>query len=778
MLLAALLFQLAAVAPAAPAARQTVYDARGGQTAVRAVRSDATLAVDGRLDEPVWREAALLTGFSLYQPVDQRPAPDSTEVLVWYSPTALHVGIRAFEPHGAVRATLADRDRVAADDNVELHLDTFDERRRALVFIVNPLGVQADGTKSEGGGFIPGSNVMPGQNDLSADFLWQSKGRVTEWGYEVELRIPFSALRYPISMPQRWGIQVVRHVQHSGYEETWTPARRGAASFVAQYGRLEGMAGMAHGQVVELNPEVTNTATGTPRAAAIGDAWRYANDARVGGNVRWALGSDFVLNGTVRPDFSQVEADATQIAADQRFALFYPERRPFFVEGSDQFNVPNTLVYTRRIVRPEGAAKLTGKVGRADVALLTAVDDPGTTTDGSRPLVNVVRLRRDFAEQSTMGILYSGRTSGARANHVAGADVRHVFGRLYYAQLQAVQSVTSVNGDARSAPMWEGVVDRTGRNWGFHYNLLGIGPNFQADNGFVSRTGFVQPNISNRLTAFGRPGALLERYTLFATTSAIWRYADFFAGRSLLENRASLNSQLTFRRGWSVSVTPAVSSYAFDPASYAGVRPSATTPFTPSDRIGVVTGAFSVATPQVRRLSASVGGTVGNDVDFQETSRVRRRDYNASLDLRPNERLRLGATYVSTRFTRRADGERIAETRIPRLRAEYQLARPVFVRVVSQYESSRRAALRDPRTGAVLLVPGTAGGWTPSAARSANALRTDWLFSYRPRPGTVFFAGYGNTLAEPDALAFSQLRRTGDAIFVKASYVFRLARGD
>jgi hypothetical protein len=769
--LPALLFQLAAAQP--------TYNAREGQTEVRAVRADATVAVDGRLDEPVWREAALLTGFSLYQPVDQRPAPDSTELLVWYSPTALHVGVRAFEPHGAVRATLADRDRVSADDNVEIHLDTFDERRRALVFIVNPLGVQADGTKSEGGGFIPGSNVMPGQNDLSADFLWQSKGRVTEWGYEVELRIPFSSLRYPLGALQRWGIQAVRRVQHSGYEETWTAARRGAASFVGQYGRLVGLAGMRHGQVVDLNPELTNTATGRVGA---GDAWGYGNDAQLGGNVRWAVGSDFVLNGTVRPDFSQVEADATQIAADQRFALFYPERRPFFVEGSDQFNVPNTLVYTRRIVRPEGAAKLTGKVGRTDVAVLSAVDARTTTPDGARPLVNVVRLRRDFAEQSTVGVLYSGRTSGgtARDNHVAGADVRHVFGRLYYAQLQAVQSVTSEGGGTRSAPMWEAVVDRTGRSWGFHYNLLGIGPNFESANGFVPRVGFVQPNVANRFTLYGRPGALLERYQVFATTTAIWRYDDFFAGRGRLEERASASNTLTFRRGWSVTVNPVVARYGFDPATYAAVRaPDAPAqPFQPAGRVGVVTSGVSVATPQFRRFYASAGSTVGNDVDFAETSRVRRRDYTASLDLRPSERLRVSATYVSTRFTRRRDGERILETRIPRLRAEYQLARPVFVRAVAQYEATRRAALRDPRTGAVLLVQGAGGAFAPSAARASNALRADWLFSYRPRPGTVFFAGYGTTLSEPGALAFEGLRRTGDAFFVKASYVFRLARGD
>jgi hypothetical protein len=200
-----------------------------------------------------------------------------------------------------------------------------------------------------------------------------------------------------------------------------------------------------------------------------------------------------------------------------------------------------------------------------------------------------------------------------------------------------------------------------------------------------------------------------------------------------------------------------------------------TLPFVPSDRIGATTSSFSIATPQFRHAFASIGGAYGNDVDFLETSRVRRRDYNASLELRPNERLRVSATYVSTSFTRRSDDERTLTTRIPRLKMEYQIARPIFVRIVSQYESGTRAPLRDPRTGAILLVPvGTPVQFLPSTAQASNALRTDWLFSYRPTPGTVFFAGYGNTLTEPSALAFSDLRRVGDGFFVKLSYVFRI----
>jgi hypothetical protein len=766
-------FQLAAATP-------HVYNGRDGQTTVAIPRLQADVVIDGRLDEPVWRDAALLTGFSLYQPADGRPAPDSTEVRVWYSSTAIYFGIRAFEPHGAVAATEADRDRISADDNIEIHLDTFNERNRAFVFIVNPLGVQADGTKNETGGFIPGSNVMPGQNDLSPDFIWQSKGRLIEGGYEVEIRIPFSSVRYPTANSQRWGLQIDRHVQHSAYDETWTPAVRASASFISQEGFLTGLTGMRHGEIVELNPELTNTVNGSPCCSPALHEWSYDANPQLGGNVRWTRGSNFVLNGTVKPDFSQVEADATQVAADERFALFYPEKRPFFVEGADQFNVPNTLVYTRTIVQPSAAAKITGKLGRADVAWLSAFDQAVNSGDGAghHPLVDVVRLRQNFGEQSLAGLVYSDRVGNGRENRVFGGDTHIVFGGKYFAQFQYAESMTRENGTTLSGPLWEAVVDGTGRSFGFHYNIIGIHQNFQADNGFVPRTGFIEPSVSNRYTWYGRPGGAFERFNMFGTLNSYWGYDDFISGKNLVEDHASVQSQLTLRGGWNVSLTPRISTYAFDPQDYANLfSPSVVvgappTPFVPSGRIETLVSGLSVSTPQFRMFAASVGTTLGNDVDFLETSRVFRTDYNASLDLRPSDRLRVSATYVSSSFMRRSDDERSAFTHIPRIKVEYQLARPLFVRVVSQYTATRRAPLRDPQTGEILLV--SSGGVTsPSTESTTNVLRTDWLISYRPAPGTVLFLGYGGSMSEPDPLAFQQLRRTNDSFFVKASYVFR-----
>lgn len=773
------------VAPAPTDPPDRVHNALMGQTTVRMPQSrTADVEIDGMLNEEVWQTAMLLTGFSQYAPADGRPAPDSTEVLIWYSPTAIYFGIRAFEPHGEVRATMADRDRIDSDDRIELHLDTFLEKRKAFVFIVNPFGVQADGMKSEGGGYIPGANIMPGQNDLSADFQWQSRGRLTDDGYEVEVRIPFNSLRFPATRVQQWGIQIVRHVQHSGYEHTWTPARRASASFIAQGGILDGLTDLHHGFNIALNPELTNTILGAPQSTG-GNAWSYTSTPRAGGNIRAALGSNFVLNGTIRPDFSQVEADATQVAADQRFALFYPERRPFFVEGSDQFNVPNTLVYTRQIVRPDAALKLTGRVGRTNVALMSALDAPREGADpeakDTRPLVDILRLSRDFAQQSTAGFLYSERVSRERQNRTAGADLRHVFG-LHFIEFQVAGSRTGGDGLAASDGMlWSGAIDRTGRAFGFNYSLLGISPGFSSDNGFVARKGFVRTGMSNRITLFGSNGGFFEKYNVFFSGNSVWGYDDFFDTKSSLEGSLSMNNSFTFRGGWSLSMSPEFGTWAFDPAAFSGFRLSdgegSEAAFVPAPRVNSAAISFGASTPRYRRFNASMSIRTGNGVDFLETNRVRRTTWSTSIDLRPTERLRIGATYASDEMTRQIDGLSSFSTSVPRVRLEYQVARPFFIRLVSQYEASRREPFVDWKTGNILLRKDADGNWVPAVRNVSNVLRSDLLFSYRPRPGTVFFAGYGSGMTEEKALSFRGLERASDSFFIKASYFWESHAG-
>src|SRR5256712_12815700 len=347
-----------------------IYSGRQRQLDVRIPRFDTDAVVDGELGDSVWAHAALLTGFSQYAPNDGVSAVDSTQVLVWYSANAIYFGIRAFELHGQPTATLADRDQIFGDDNVQILLGTFHDGKKALMFAVNPLGVQGDGSLIEGAnvtasGFIGGAVVGREQPDLSPDYVFQSRGRITPWGYEVEVRIPFKSLRYPPKQPQDWSLNIVRQVKHSGFEDSWFPARRASATFIGQSGNLVGLSGMHRGLVVDLNPEATGKATGAPTASGGGYNYDMGNP-QLGGNVRWGLSDNLNLNGTIKPDFSQVESDAGQLAFDQRQALFFSEKRPFFLEGSELFQVPQNLIYTRRIVQPVAAAKMTGNASPCD----------------------------------------------------------------------------------------------------------------------------------------------------------------------------------------------------------------------------------------------------------------------------------------------------------------------------------------------------------------------------------------------------------------------------
>jgi hypothetical protein len=214
----------------ATSGQPAVYSGRESRLEVFVPRHDAAIEVDGLLDEPVWREAARLSDFSQYAPVDGRPAENATEVLVWYSPVAIHFGVQARAAAGSVRATLANRDKIDSDDAVFIFLSTFNDGRQAWMFGVNPLGVQTDGALVEGvgprsGGFA-GLSTEREDPDLSPDFVFDSKGRLVETGFEIEIRIPFKWLRFQPREEQSWGIHIIRRVQSLGHEDSWVPARR------------------------------------------------------------------------------------------------------------------------------------------------------------------------------------------------------------------------------------------------------------------------------------------------------------------------------------------------------------------------------------------------------------------------------------------------------------------------------------------------------------------------------------------------------------------------
>jgi hypothetical protein len=756
---------LAALIPLALAAQVVtdsgpVFDGRARQLRVRIPRFEETAQVDGVLDEAVWARAARLTGFSQYQPVDSRPAEEPTDVFVWFGPTAIYFGIRAYEPHGdVVRATRADRDNIGSDDQVQILLDTYNDRRRAFLFGVNPFGVQQDGIRSDqfsggaggafqGGGGFGQMNILDGNVDLNPDFVFESRGHLTAWGYEVEIRIPFKSLRYQDGNPQDWSLNILRRTQHSGYQDSWTPVVRASASFLNQSGWLEGLHDLRRGLVLEATPTVTGRLTGGQ-----GDAgWRYRDTTELGLSVRYGVTPNLSLDGTLNPDFSQVEADVGQVTINERFALFFPEKRPFFLEGLELFDSPNQLIYTRQIVNPDFGVKLAGKLGATNIGALAAQDAGGRSLTGHRPLFGALRLRSDLGRSSSVGLVATAREDGSDHSRLAGADVRVVHSRLYFVELQAVQSATDSAGHRFSGPLLAATWDRTGRAWGFNYGITGIAPTFRAKAGFVNRVGVIQAHAYNRFTVYGRRGALIEQVSTFVSAMQTWSWDAFDLARGL-EGSAGVSSGATLRGGWSVSVNGSRAFYRFQDASYASyglLSGPDTVGFVPPDAVkGLWSGGLSASTPAFRTFSASVSASAGAAAIFAEAARV-------------------AAQYVRNVLDRSRDGSRFSTEDIPRLKVEYQATRSIFFRLVGQYASRRRDGLLDPFERPLLV------GGRPAAGFTANQFNVDWLFSYRPGPGTLIYLGYGSTLTEGEAFTFGRdLRRTADGFFAKVSYLFR-----
>jgi hypothetical protein len=743
-----------------------VVEGRGRPT-FAVPRVDAEVAVDADLSEPAWRAAARLTGFSQYGPADGRPAEERTEVLVFYSARAIHFGIVAHAKDPAsIRATLADRDRIGSDDRVSIYLDTFDDRRRAFIFGVNPLGVQEDGVRTEGA--VSAGSIFGGSVDHNPDYLFESKGRVTAEGYVVEVAIPFKSLRFPARGPQRWGINVVRNVASSGREDTWTDARRASASFLAQSGTMTGIEDVERGVVTELQPFVT-AATSRFRSTAAGRLERDAVRPDAGANLRLGF-PELSLDATINPDFSQVESDAGVVTVNERFALFIPEKRPFFLEGIELFNTPNFLVYTRQIVQPLAGAKVTGKLGRYSVAYLSAVDE----ASGTDALFNVARLKADFGGSSLAGVTVTDRRRGRELNTVVAADVNYVFAKLYYFEPQVGVAWTRYPGetDARMARLWKLELDRTGRAWGFNYRLNAIEDGFQSRAGFVPRADMVDGHFYNRFSLYGRRGALVENFTVFFGPARIWTWADF-PRRSPVEGNDLLGGFLNLRGGWRVNWGVYRALVHFDPRLF---EPLATRApdgsFVPYEGTPSLSGmwgdSLGIQAPVWRSFTAAAGAARQHVPIFFEGAEGIETRSSASLTLRPTPRVRVEGGVVWARIERARDGSEYGETVIPRVKVEYQPTRALFFRAIGQWQKERQDLLRHALTGEPLFFHGA-----PVSALDRGPVRTDWLVSYEPTPGTAAFLGYGSSMEPLTGSRLSGLRTTSDGFFAKVAYLFR-----
>jgi len=780
MLLLALL--LAIDPPKAVAVDPPIHSGRAGHTAVKPPRLDGKVLIDGVLDEPQWQQAALLTGFSQYSPVDGVPAADSTEVLIWYSATALYIGIRAFDSSGAVHATLATRDRIFADDNVQMYLSTFNDGRQATFFAVNPLGVQADGALNESGGLACGMTGCGASTrqppSLAQDFNWDSKGRITPYGYEVEIRIPFKSIRFQAGKTQTWGVNFVRVVKRTGQEQTWTMAKLASSSFLAQSGRLEGLADLDAGHVLDIVPTATSRLTGT--APAPGESFDFnGGTPQLGADLRYGITPNLTLRATAHPDFSQIESDVIKFAFDPRQAVRYPEKRPFFLDGVEQFDAPFGLIYTRRLVQPVFASKLTGKVGNNQVGVLAAVDDKIGSSFGDNPAYGIVRASHDLGPGSRIGALWTEQHDGDAVNRVLDVDGRYVINKVNSVSWAAGMAHDDRNGVVNDAVIWNAAFRRSGRNFRAAYSISGIPSNFITRTGLITQRDIVTPSIDHSYTWLFSKKAV-EAFTADLQFLGNWKYDDFVHGGSVLNKYLHANFNTRLKGGWNVGASYFREQFGYDSTIFRGYYvkqlDGSYTPFTgggtalPNNDFLV-----SFSTPTWKHFDMSVSELAGlNDENFNEWSPARLFSTTVAMNVRPSDQLRFNLSVTDNHYLRASDGSQVQLQHSSAGTVEYQLSRAFQLRVISQYSIDSRDSLRDDTRTNLALVQKVGANYTPLGRYDNRSLQTSFLFTYLPTPGTVVYLGYGNVSQQPDPLGRPRIGSVQSDFFLKLSYLWRM----
>ncbi len=749
----------------------------------------ARIDIDGRLDDQAWLQAALLTSFTQFRPVEGTEASQRTEVQVLVDSDAIYFGIKAFDDDASgIRATLSERDSYTrSDDYVRIILDTFDDARRAYVFTVNPLGVQHDGLWNEGGGSAGRRHGNFGQPiDDNPDFLWDSNGAITEWGYQVEVRIPFKSLRFPEAEEQSWGLHVQRKIQRTGFESSWAPVTDDVSNKLTQAGKLNSLRNLDMGLFMELNPVLTGKRIGE-FASGVGLFAHEDPSGDFGLNATYGVTSNLTLDATYNPDFSQIEADAGQIAVNERFALFYPEKRPFFLEGTEIFGMAKQLIYTRSVANPIAGAKLTGKVGSLNVGYLGAIDE---SFDAGAPntAVNLVRVRQDLGAASTIGAVYTDRTVAANEyNRVAGADARLQLGPRYLLTMMGAASFTNAPDQTSRATgqLLNAKIERAGRAFSFNAEFEDTDADFNAGSGFFRRVGDTQFNSRLSYNWFGQRGALIQEVGPSLEWKGYWDHDAFWDGEGLQESEAQLGWRVGFRGNIMFWGNYKQSMLDFAPEAYEGLvvqqGDGSYADFRPAQDLfsGLGSTTMALFVNKWERIRGSIRYTVSETPAFDRSFGVavepaNSRSGDVTVNLYPTRSLVAELGVRRTTLRRRTDGVEISTATIPRVRAQYQFTRSLFVRGIFEYSSQERLALTDPATGLPLYRVNSDGEYSERSGSDGYDFHIEGLVSYEPSPGTVFYVGYTRQMADTESFRFRNVQAMADGLFVKLSYRFRM----
>tara|TARA_B100001996_G_scaffold382484_1_gene374425 strand:- start:3669 stop:6002 length:2334 start_codon:yes stop_codon:yes gene_type:complete len=736
---------------------------------------DTNISIDGYLDESVWQGAVKMNHFNNYLPVDGSLADDDAEILIWYSKEAIYFGIRANANPSEVRSTLADRDKLESDDYLMIILDTYNDQRTAYAFGVNPLGQQADGTITDN---VPDRKAaMPFRIDKNPDYVFESKGRIVEKGFVVEIKIPFKSLRYSSNEVQNWGFNVLRNVQHSRYLLSLTQAKLGEASFLAQNSLLTNIKNIKANRLFDINPELRNALN---RSAESKDFKSQTKDP-LGVNLRYGLSSNTVLNATLNPDFSQIEADVAQISYEPRRALYFPEKRPFFLDGIEFFSTPTRLIYTRKIVNPVASSKITGKIGdRNSIGVISAADNYGSSISNMDvAAVNAIRVKRDFSDQNHAGIVYTDKTYNDYSNRVFAIDGKLIYDKKYSFQGQGGFSVTNTTeSSGKAAPMWNLSANTSSRKWSSSFTTSAYHSEFDPALGFVSIGDYVSVAGGTRRTFYGSKGSSIEKFNIGYRHTYNWNYDPFINGEKPLDWRSYPTFSFNFKGGWGLNTFIWYESFGFSEKSYQNhyyKDGDSYKPFVGRDAIINLGFMTTLQLPQLDTFSGTIKYGYGKDPNYQEWAPGIIDLIEMKLFWNPSDQLRVNFRLNQQNNKRPKDGTLVTSATVPRLKIEYQLNESLFLRFVGQYNSSYRDSLNDSsKDGDPIYFMNSDGTYYRASKQESNSLQADFLFSYRPTPGTLVFVGYGSSLTEPERYRFSSLERKSDGFFIKLSYLYRL----
>ncbi len=514
------------------------------------------ITIDGRPDEEAWKTATVLKDFYQTFPGDNTAPSKPTEVLLMYDEKHFYIAFKCWDEKDKIRATVARRDEIFGEDNVRVWLDTYNDQRRAYVLGFNPLGIQQDGIYSEDRG-----------DDYTVDIVMESKGVIEEWGWSVEVKIPFKSLRYSAGKGKFWGFNVARNIDRFNDEfDQWLPDDRNVSGRLVKHGRITGLDEIKYERTLEIVPSITLSQTSELVEANGVPGGRFVHKPikqDIGVTLKYTLSPNVTLDAAINPDFAEIEADAPVVTANQRFPIFFPEKRPFFLEGKEIFDSPLQVFYSRRIEDPDFAAKLSGKIDKTSFGFMAASDKaPGNFSEDDRtrlrickeiqtsynPALNcpleefldknalfgVLRVKRDFGASNNVGFFGTARVWPQDRNFVGGFDGKFKLDTKTVMTFQAVGThtrehfydpVTNTNPYRTGNGMgyfWS--LDYTTDKHGWYAEVFGRSSDYRADAGFTRRTNTNQAFFVNRFSTKSDPKAKFIRlsWNQFARYTFDW----------------------------------------------------------------------------------------------------------------------------------------------------------------------------------------------------------------------------------------------------------------